>query len=157
MSIRVFFTDIGFLFRPVFRRPAQAAGLALFMAATVFAAAPLDAPTLAFLAGYEKVRAALADDNLAAAQAAAAALDGAAPLAQARSIGEARKAFRVLSARAVALAAGQPGFYHLHCGMYPGGADWVQTVPEIANPYFGHRMLRCGEWVDSPAALAGDR
>jgi Cu(I)/Ag(I) efflux system membrane fusion protein len=25
------------------------------------------------------------------------------------------------------------------------GAAWLQSGEEIANPYFGHQMLRCGE------------
>jgi Cu(I)/Ag(I) efflux system membrane fusion protein len=25
------------------------------------------------------------------------------------------------------------------------GADWLQSDPEVANPYFGGRMPKCGE------------
>lgn len=122
--------------------------LPLLLAAAVFAAGPLDKNAAAFLASYEKVRAALAADDLAAAQSAAQTLESAETLAKASSIGDARKAFKVLSGRAVILAKGRPGYYHLFCPMYPGGGDWVQTTKEIANPYFGKAMLRCGEIKD---------
>jgi hypothetical protein len=126
------------------------ASLFLLAAGTAFAAVPLDAKVTAFLASYEKVRAALADDNLDAAQVAAKALEGdaAATLVKAESIGEARKAFQQLSGKAVAFAKGQPGFFLAHCPMYPGGGDWVQISAGIANPYFGKSMLRCGEIVE---------
>jgi membrane fusion protein, copper/silver efflux system len=37
--------------------------------------------------------------------------------------------------------------YRAHCPMAFGnqGADWLQEDQEIANPYFGARMFRCGE------------
>jgi hypothetical protein len=28
-----------------------------------------------------------------------------------------------------------------------GGGDWLQPGGELANPYFGNQMLRCGETV----------
>ena len=116
-------------------------------------AAPASADTAgAFLADYEKIRAALADDNLAAAKAAAKALDGAGEVATAKSIGDARKAFKGLSLRAVELARDRPGWWRMHCPMYPGGADWVQPSGEVANPYWGKSMLRCGEIVAAPPA-----
>ena len=126
--------------------------LAVFLPVAVLAAAaPVDTAG-AFLAGYEKVRAALADDNLAAATTAAQALPGAEAVAQAKSIGAARKAFKGLSLRAVELAQGRPGWWRMHCPMYPGGADWVQPSAEVANPYWGKSMLRCGEIVTPPPA-----
>ena len=113
-----------------------------------FATDALGEKDTAFLAHYETVRAALADDKLDAAQAAAKDLDGAAAITAAKSMGDARKAFRLISARAVALAQGRTGFFIAHCSMYPGGADWVQTTKEISNPYWGKSMLRCGEIVE---------
>lgn len=97
-----------------------------------------------FLAGYEKVRAALAADDLAASKTAAAALgDNAAPVAKAGSLKEAREGFEKLSARAKSVAAGQPGYYVVHCPMLK--KDWVQTSSTVSNPYAGKAMLSCGE------------
>ena len=37
---------------------------------------------------------------------------------------------------------------HFFCSMVPGGGgDWIQASGEIANPYWGSEMLRCGEVV----------
>lgn len=101
-----------------------------------------------FLARYEQVRAALAADDLAAARAAATGLPEAPALAQATDLSSARKAFKVLSARAVVLARGRPGYFVAHCSMFPGGADWVQTTEELSNPYWGRSMPHCGKLVD---------
>ena len=37
--------------------------------------------------------------------------------------------------------------YEAYCPMAFGnkGAAWLQSGEKIANPYFGHKMLRCGE------------
>jgi hypothetical protein len=112
------------------------------------APAALPPPSSAFLAQYEQIRAALAADNLPAAQAAAKTLPEAGAIAASPSLSDARKAFKTLSAQAVALARGQPGFFVAHCSMFPGGgADWVQTTWQISNPYWGKSMPRCGEFV----------
>jgi len=39
--------------------------------------------------------------------------------------------------------------YRAHCPMAFGnrGADWLQATEEIANPYFGAKMFRCGDIV----------
>jgi hypothetical protein len=41
--------------------------------------------------------------------------------------------------------------YKLHCPMAfdNTGANWFSDVPEIENPYFGDRMLRCGKVVET--------
>jgi len=48
---------------------------------------------------------------------------------------------------------GIPGdtFYVQHCPMANdnNGADWISTVTEINNPYFGDKMLRCGTTTDT--------
>lgn len=125
--------------------------------------ATLAAGQKAFLAQYEKVRVALAADDLATAKAAAtplakdlsqvakeqpkaqAAAEGASKLAAAASLKEAREAFMAVSRRAVHLADGQEGYYIAHCPMVAdNGADWVQTSTKISNPYFGKGMLMCG-------------
>ncbi len=37
---------------------------------------------------------------------------------------------------------------HYYCPMVPGGGgDWMQLGGELANPYWGDEMLRCGELV----------
>jgi hypothetical protein len=123
--------------------------LILFLAllAAASSAAPLDDPARHFLATYEQIRTALATDNLAAARTAAQTIPEAEPVAAAADLTSARKAFKVLSARAVGLARGQPGFFIAHCSMFPGGADWVQTSTELSNPYWGKAMPRCGAFV----------
>ena len=106
-----------------------------------------------FLTRYEAIRAGLAADDLAATKKAAAATtapsapttDAAKKIASAESLAAAREAFKPLSKEAVALAAGQPGYYHAHCPMVPRNeGDWVQTSKKINNPYFGKSMLTCG-------------
>ena len=121
--------------------------LLLALLATLGHAAPLAEADRDFLAGYEKVRAALAADDLPAARAAAQALPEAKPVAEATDISSARKAFKQLSRKAVTLARGQPGYFVAHCSMFPGGADWVQTTDQLSNPYWGKNMPRCGEIV----------
>ncbi|HLP09888.1 MAG TPA: hypothetical protein VK178_17140 [Opitutaceae bacterium] len=121
--------------------------LALSLLAVTGHAAPLADADRAFLAAYEKVRAALATDDLPAARVAAEAIPEAKAVAGASDISTARKAFKQLSTKAVALARGQPGYYVAHCSMFPGGADWVQTTDAISNPYWGKSMPRCGEIV----------
>ena len=42
----------------------------------------------------------------------------------------------------------QTAFTHFFCPMVPGGAgDWLQPDEKLLNPYFGSKMLRCGEKV----------
>jgi hypothetical protein len=111
------------------------------------------------LAGYETVRAALADDDLAAARAAAQALateevrqhhaaiaDSAQIIAKAGDLAAARQAFKTLSQEAIALARTQNGFFIMTCPM--AQADWVQTVRDVSNPYLGKDMPTCGSVVE---------
>jgi hypothetical protein len=108
-----------------------------------------------FLANYEPLRAALAADDLTKAKAAAKYLAAtgddkdaqaaAKKLSGAESLKDAREAFKAVSKRAVAVAAGQPGYFHAFCPMVPGNqGHWVQTSETIDNPYWGKAMLRCG-------------
>jgi hypothetical protein len=98
-----------------------------------------------FLASYEKIRSALAGDNLDAAKAAAADVKGAEEIASAKKIADARVAFKGLSATAIAKAKGHAGFFVAHCPMVKGGgADWLATSKKIENPYFGSAMFSCG-------------
>ena len=96
-----------------------------------------------FLSGYEKVRAALAADNLKDAKSAAGELgeEGAA-IAKSENIKSARNDFAKLSERAITLAKGKDGYYVVNCPMLK--KDWVQNSPKISNPYAGNSMLTCG-------------
>ncbi len=96
-----------------------------------------------FLAQYEKVRAALAADDLAGSKTAAADLkEEGASIANSDKIATARAEFVKLSDRATKLAAGQSGYYVVNCPMLK--KDWVQTSTQISNPYAGKSMLTCG-------------
>lgn len=125
--------------------------LALFMGSTGFAHdsyAPLTEARLLFLKHYEVVRAALAADDLAAAQKGAAVIEKnehAAKLSTAATIAEAREAFKKLSVRALHLVIHQDGYFIANCPMVEGGGgEWVQLQGEVNNPYFGKSMLTCG-------------
>jgi hypothetical protein len=97
-----------------------------------------------FLAAYEKIRSALAADDLSSAKAAANVLrDDGAALAKSSSLKEARVAFEKLTDKAKKLAAGQPGYYVVNCPMLK--KDWVQNSEKIGNPYYGKEMATCGE------------
>jgi hypothetical protein len=97
-----------------------------------------------FLSRYEKVRSALAADDLAVAKTAAADLgEEGATLTKSNSLKEGRVAFEALSDKAKRLAAGQPGYYVVTCPMLK--KDWVQPSEKIANPYYGREMATCGE------------
>jgi hypothetical protein len=118
--------------------------LCLALASAIGAAGPLSDADKQFLARYEKVRSALATDDLGAAKAIAGELgEEGAQLAKSSSLKEARAAFEKLSDKAKQLAAGQAGYYVVHCPMLQ--KDWVQTNEKIANPYYGKEMATCGE------------
>jgi len=74
-------------------------------------------------------------------------------LGQSASLPEARRIFEVLSGRLIAYLhthGAPPGVvYQFHCPMAADnqGADWLQREKELANPYFGASMLRCGSLV----------
>jgi hypothetical protein len=106
-----------------------------------------------FLSGYEKIRGALAADDLGSAKKAASALgDTGAALAASQSLNAARMAFAKLSDNAEKLTKGQSGYYVMHCSML--NKDWVQTSAQVGNPYGGKDMVSCGEVKKLPAAHA---
>jgi hypothetical protein len=107
-------------------------------------AADLSETDKQFLATYEKIRSALAADDLPKARAAAGDLgvDGTA-LAKSSSLKDARIVFEKLSDRAKQLVTGQSGYYVVNCPMQK--KDWVQTSEKIGNPYYGKEMATCGE------------
>lgn len=70
------------------------------------------------------------------------------------SLETAREAYRAVShgmLRAAIIARGPKtakALIHYYCPMVPGGGgDWMQPGGELANPYWGDEMLRCGEVV----------
>ncbi len=81
----------------------------------------------------------------------------AAAVRDARDLQERRQAFAGLTDDLWAVlerfgAAAADTLRRFHCPMYgDGGADWIQTSPQTANPFYGAAMLRCG---DQKAALA---
>ena len=118
--------------------------VALMLVSFSAPAANLTGKDKQFLAGYEKVRAALAADDLSGAKAAAKDLgDEASDIAKASSLKEARAGFEKLSSHAQTLVAGETGYHVFHCPMLK--KDWVQTSTAVSNPYAGKEMLTCGE------------
>ncbi len=118
--------------------------IALVSFASPLAAAQLTDQNKQFLATYDKIHHALVADDLAGARKAAGDLGTSGnDLANSKSLDDARSAFAKLSAEAEKLAAGQSGYYVMHCPMKK--SDWVQTSDKIANPYSGKEMLSCGE------------
>ncbi len=106
-------------------------------------ASDLSADDKTFLDGYEKVRVALAADDLSAAKTAAGELgEQGAALASSDTIKAARAEFTNLSERAIELGRGQEGYYVANCPMLK--KDWLQTSTAISNPYAGKSMLECG-------------
>tara|TARA_R110002111_G_scaffold247140_5_gene310196 strand:+ start:8980 stop:11070 length:2091 start_codon:yes stop_codon:yes gene_type:complete len=72
------------------------------------------------------------------------------------SLDEARKKFKTISHAVVALATQVRGsdnrlsFHHFFCPMVPQGeGDWLQADDKLLNPYFGSKMLHCGELVST--------
>ena len=59
------------------------------------------------------------------------------------SVERSRVTFEKISDKAKELAAGQSGYYVVHCPMLK--KDWVQTSEKIANPNYGKEMATCGE------------
>jgi hypothetical protein len=115
----------------------------LFVLGLTSRAAELSGEDQGFLGKYEKVRAALALDNLENAKKAATDLgeEGAA-IAKSDKIATARTEFSKLSEHAIKLASGQSGYYVVSCPMVQ--KDWVQPVGPISNPYAGQSMPTCG-------------
>ena len=113
------------------------------------------------LASYEKIRYALAHDDQRSARVAASELadatkpsspndkpgaifSGAQAVAQAPALDRARDSFKTLSAAVISRAGDVAGFYVMTCPMTPDG-EWLQTDPNVDNPYMGSTMHDCGE------------
>jgi hypothetical protein len=118
--------------------------LCVALTSAIGAAGPLSDSEKQFLVAYEKARTALAADELTGAKAAANDLGAEGiDLAKSNSLKDARAAFEKLSDKAKQLAAGQSGYYVVHCPMLK--KNWVQTSEKVANPYYGKEMATCGE------------
>ena len=65
-----------------------------------------------------------------------------------------RRAFKPLSEALVAKGQIPAGYGIAFCPMADDdrGARWIQKQGEIANPYFGASMLKCGEFSDEALA-----
>lgn len=116
---------------------------AFALCVTASHAADLSADDKQFLTGYEKVRSALAADDLNGAKQAAGELgEAGSTLAKSEKIDAARAEFTKLSERALQLSRGQDGFYVVNCPMLK--KDWLQSSTKISNPYAGKSMPECG-------------
>lgn len=73
-------------------------------------------------------------------------------LIEAEDLEQAREHFKGLSAQAMELAKAEKGFYVMRCPMAGKDAFWLQSDPEIRNPYHGSSMLRCGVVVSGEEA-----
>ncbi|GHS92923.1 hypothetical protein FACS1894139_16580 [Planctomycetales bacterium] len=131
----------------------------LFLATALMFASTLTAAELPsdFLSAVEDVTAALSADNFKQYQQALPALAAAntdaalAPLvdnlSDAKNIDAARRQFLAFSNAVADLALAQPSSAQVfECPMVKNGPGrWVQASgTQIANPYFGKKMLRCG-------------
>ena len=142
--------------------------LTAITAALLFAGPAGANPLAPVTAGYEQMRAAAAADSLERTQKAAAALATAASklkvaaahqrtlaelgkwagkVAQSKDMAAARLDFGQVSRQLITLLVAHPraaaGLTAYQCPMAKGYKKWVQAG-EMANPYMGARMLRCG-------------
>ena len=117
--------------------------LVLHVIAVSLQAGELSGSDKYFLRGYEKMRSALVADDLAKANEAAQELtESGFQVARAETLGFARDEFTKLSKMAMKVAAGQAGYYVMHCPVLD--KDWVQTSKKVSNPYGGKEMITCG-------------
>ena len=77
-------------------------------------------------------------------------------IVKAQTIDDARKAFIPLSASLIRVvqkfgATGALGMYRFNCPMTDDGkgADWLQNTSDIANPYYGSSMFKCGDLMET--------
>lgn len=134
----------------------------MLVVSVVSGAGPALADVPAALADpYLRIQVALANDTLDGVQASALALAAEAEklgtpgdalraaarsLASARDLNAARNAFGPLSDALIAYA-NRSGLGPLKAAFCPMlKKSWVQTPGDIANPYFGSQMLRCGSF-----------
>jgi hypothetical protein len=138
----------------------------LFFAGVLPPRKDLTATDHAVIGQYDAIRHALANEQLVEARHAAeklAALRGAQSVytesaksvVASESLATARQNFAQLSSSIVKLATGRPGFFLMHCAVKscpepcedcPMGrfGPWIQTSPEVENPYMGLKHIKCG-------------
>lgn len=79
-------------------------------------------------------------------------------LAGETKIDAARRAFGDVSRALVSIAGADArlsqGKHVFECPMAEGYNKWVQSSPQMANPYMGEKMLLCGSETDFPGAAA---
>ena len=115
---------------------------------------------VSLIPAYIKVSEALADDDLRGAIDAAEDLglwaecsgekkidQTVADLERSRKLTEARIAFREISTEVISLARWISGHHVMTCPT--AKADWIQVDPEVSNPYYGSKGLRCGTIKES--------
>jgi hypothetical protein len=105
----------------------------------------------AYMAPYGKIQGALANDNLAGAQAAASTLPldkDAQAIAASKTLDDARAAFKLISKKAIGMAADDV----FKCPMVADGY-WIQTSTKCANPYLGKSMPGCGKMLSKADAM----
>lgn len=114
-----------------------------------------EASMKAYMEPYGKIQVALAGDDLAGAQAAAKTLPldkDAQAIAASSTLDDARKAFKSMSKKAVAMAADDEGYYTFKCPMVEDGY-WIQSSTKTNNPYLGKSMPGCGKMLSKEDAM----
>ncbi|MFC7337513.1 efflux RND transporter periplasmic adaptor subunit [Haloferula chungangensis] len=83
-------------------------------------------------------------------------------LARAADLKSRRTAFDTVSQQMIALVRAHGidrlgDLYIVHCPMAFGnqGADWLSSLPEVLNPYYGDAMLTCGSLKDTLSVKKG--
>lgn len=71
-----------------------------------------------------------------------------------RDIQQKRRQFQIISDGLYSLMQAAPykgaTVYQVHCPMaFDTGANWLNNLPVVNNPYYGSKMLTCGSVVDS--------
>ena len=114
-----------------------------------------EAAMKAYMDPYGKIQVALANDDLTGAQTAAKTLPldkDAQAIAASSTLDDARKAFKSMSKKAVAMAADDEGYYTFKCPMVEDGY-WIQTSTKTNNPYLGKSMPGCGKMLSKEDAM----
>lgn len=88
--------------------------------------------------------------------------DEAAKIEAADDIKSAREAFHAISGDLASMVehvgtSGKSDVVKMHCPMAFNnkGADWLQNSEDLANPYYGAMMLKCGSVKDTLASAKG--
>jgi len=158
--------------------------IAAFVAVSAFAHSKAIKPEYVdmLLTPYFELQTALSKDDLATAKSSAASFkmmlghgpsheeapsladlsDEAAKIEAATEIKSAREAFHAISEDLASMVehvgtSGKSDVVKMHCPMAFNnkGADWLQNSEDLANPYYGAMMLKCGSVKDTLATAKG--